>query len=66
MKRRDENTATPPAADWVLVAMRTFKAGADPCPLCPQKRTLELSRGMSALCQKQTFDRLFVGAGEDC
>ena len=25
------------------------------CLLYPQKRTLELSRGMSALCQKQTF-----------
>jgi hypothetical protein len=25
------------------------------CPLYPQKRTSELSRGMSALCQKQTF-----------
>jgi hypothetical protein len=24
------------------------------CPLYPQKRTLELSRGMSALCQKET------------
>src|SRR6516225_4846428 len=26
-----------------------------PCPLYPQKRTLELSLGMSVLCQKQTF-----------
>src|SRR5262249_16925168 len=26
------------------------------CPLFPQKRTLELSRGMSALCQKRTYD----------
>jgi len=25
------------------------------CPLYPQKRTSELSRGMSAMCQKQTF-----------
>src|SRR6516162_339076 len=25
------------------------------CPLYPQKRTLELSRGMSALCQKRTY-----------
>src|SRR3974390_2400257 len=25
------------------------------CPLYPQKRTLELSRVMSALCQKQTY-----------
>jgi len=24
------------------------------CPLYPQKRTLELSRAMSALCQKRT------------
>src|SRR6516225_3089606 len=27
------------------------------CPLYPQKRTLELSRGMSALCQKRTHAR---------
>ena len=27
----------------------------NPCPLYPQKRTLELSLEMSALCQKQTF-----------
>src|SRR5262249_20094872 len=27
------------------------------CPLYPQKRTLELSRGMSALCQKRTLVR---------
>src|SRR5215472_10114576 len=26
------------------------------CPLYPQKRTLELSRAMSALCQKRTSD----------
>ena len=25
------------------------------CPLYPQKRTLELSCGMSALCQKQAY-----------
>jgi len=25
------------------------------CPLYPQKRTSELRRGMSALCQKRTF-----------
>jgi hypothetical protein len=25
------------------------------CPLYPQEQTLELSREMSALCQKQTF-----------
>src|SRR6516165_11160577 len=30
------------------------------CPLYPQKRTLELSRGMSALCQKRTSARLFL------
>ena len=44
------------------------------CLLYPQKRTLELSRGMSALCQKQTFcsaakERLFdhlVGARVEC
>src|SRR5262249_11543789 len=28
------------------------------CPLYPQKRTLELSREMSALCQKQTWHDL--------
>jgi hypothetical protein len=28
------------------------------CPLYPQKRTLKLSRVMSALCQKQTLRRL--------
>src|SRR6516225_8696755 len=48
----------------------SFVGGA--CPLYPQKRTLELGRGMSALCQKRTlcsaansslFDR-FIGAGE--
>ena len=27
----------------------------DGCPLYPQKRTLELSPAMSALCQKQTY-----------
>src|SRR5262249_48348481 len=30
---------------------------SEQCPLYPQKRTLELSHGMSALCQKQTFRR---------
>ena len=29
----------------------------DRCPLCPQKRTLRLSREMSALCQKRTLAR---------
>jgi hypothetical protein len=33
---------------WLTWAL---KAG---CPLCPQKRTLGLSRVMSALCQKLT------------
>src|SRR5262249_11207567 len=36
------------------------------CPLYPQKRTSELSQGMSALCQKRTsclFDH-FVSAGK--
>src|SRR5262249_37283695 len=28
---------------------------SEQCPLYPQKQTLELSRVMSALCQKQTF-----------
>jgi hypothetical protein len=27
---------------------------SEPCPLYPQKRTLELTLGMSALCQKRT------------
>src|SRR6516162_9188569 len=27
------------------------------CPLYPQKQTSELSRGMSALCQKRTWDQ---------
>src|SRR6516162_4224699 len=39
---------------------------SDQCPLYPQKRTSELSRRMSALCQKRTFvlfDHL-VGNGE--
>ena len=31
------------------------RRSADKCPLSPQKRTLELSRGMSALCQKRTL-----------
>src|SRR5215472_6603424 len=47
-------------------------ASASRCPLYPQKRTLELNRVMSALCQKRTFcaataDALFdhlIGAGE--
>jgi tripartite-type tricarboxylate transporter receptor subunit TctC len=30
------------------------------CPLYPQKRTLKLSRAMSALCQKRTFRPLVV------
>src|SRR6516165_8994497 len=28
------------------------------CPLYPQKRTLGLTRAMSAMCQKQTFSRV--------
>src|SRR5262249_10572067 len=35
------------------------------CPLYPQKRTLELSRGMSALCHKQT-PTLATGVGLGC
>jgi hypothetical protein len=37
--------------------MSAFGGIADiaPCLLYPQKRTLELSRGMSALCQKRTL-----------
>ena len=52
MKRRDENTATPPSADWVLVAMRTFKAGADPCPLRAKSRHRRMSALWSALPPK--------------
>ena len=45
----------------VLAGSRIFEASklqaarAELCPLHPQKRTLELSREMSALCQKRTF-----------
>jgi hypothetical protein len=37
---------------WVNSRHRSTSAS---CPLYPQKRTSELSRGMSALCQKQTL-----------
>ena len=37
---------------WVKSRHRSMSAGR---PLYPQKRTLELTRGMSALCQKQTW-----------
>src|SRR5215472_15158990 len=37
---------------WVKSRHRSASAQ---CPLYPQKRTSELSHGMSALCQKQTF-----------
>src|SRR6516162_7098454 len=38
------------------------------CPLYPRKRTLELSRVMSALCQKRTFRPLFdiIVGGQGC
>src|SRR6516165_364228 len=41
------------------------------CLLYPQKRTLELSRGMSALCHKRTsghplFDHLISAAEQGC
>ena len=54
---------------WVISGHGGFNLR---CPLYPQKRTLELSLEMSALCQKQTyavhkktslFDHL-VGASE--
>jgi len=32
---------------------------SEQCPLYPQKRTSELSRGMSALCQKRTLAASF-------
>src|SRR5215510_204194 len=31
------------------------EGASNQCPLYPKKRTLELGRGMSALCQKRTF-----------
>src|SRR6516165_2763974 len=49
---------------WVK---RRHSAMFDACPLYPQKRTSELTRVMSALCQKWTFTTLLdhlVGAGE--
>src|SRR5262249_42213161 len=54
---------------WVKSGHRSMSAS---CPLYPRKRTLELSRGMSGLCQKRTkciaangslFDHL-VGASD--
>src|SRR6516164_7252722 len=39
---------------WVISGHRRTSSQ---CPLYPQKRTLELGREMSALCQKQTSDR---------
>jgi len=49
------------------------RKGSAECPLYPQKRTLELSRAMSALCQKQTsacsFDQVISNrkyAGRNC
>src|SRR6516164_1763477 len=48
---------------WVKIG---HWATSEQCPLYPQKRTSELSRGMSALCQKRTsaisFDE-FICAG---
>ena len=39
---------------------------SDQCPLYPQKRTSELSRGMSALCQKRTHAlQQIPGPGDD-
>jgi hypothetical protein len=37
------------------VNFRRYDLPCGLCPLYPQKRTLELSREMSALCQKQTL-----------
>src|SRR5215831_17866104 len=60
------------ASQCPLWVKSRHRKGSVECPLYPQKRTLGLSRGMSALCQKQTFctaakmtlfDHL-VGAGE--
>jgi hypothetical protein len=34
---------------------------SEQCPLYPQKQTLELSRVMSALCQKQTLPGIACG-----
>jgi hypothetical protein len=43
------------ASEATLAERRTAAAASDQCPLYPQKRTLEIDRVMSALCQKQTF-----------
>ena len=37
------------------LGQKRHRSASNQCPLYPQKRTSELSRGMSALCQKQTF-----------
>ena len=50
---------------WVKSGHRIRSAS---CPLYPQKRTLELSGVMSALCQKRTFRPLLgiVVGGQGC
>jgi len=40
------------AAECPLWVKSRHRDSSNQCPLCLQKRTLELSRGMSALCQK--------------
>jgi hypothetical protein len=47
------------AGNSAFAATRGHGRMSNQCPLYPQKRTLELSRVMSALCQKQTFYPLF-------
>jgi hypothetical protein len=49
------------------LGQKATSVASAPCPLYPQKRTLELSREMSALCQKQTSAHLLnhlIGASK--
>src|SRR5262249_20643190 len=61
-------TECTPSCTCPLWVNNGHRGQLEECPLYPQKRTLELSRGMSALCQKQTsacsFD-YFVGKSEE-
>src|SRR6516164_9426282 len=47
-----QNRTSPPVSAF---GQRRHGSRVDRCPLYPQKRTLELSRSMSAMCQKRTF-----------
>ena len=48
-------TAAIPSVRCPLWVKSGHRGTSNQCPLYPQKRTLELSRVMSALCQKQTY-----------